>query len=68
MEFWVTSLLSLAGKEAKQCPSPVPSSALHADLGFSYFPDAIRPSPLMTISHLILHTYKVYFPITKKTG
>lgn len=45
-------LLSLAGKDGKECPRPVLNSALHADLGFSSFPYAIRPSPLMTISHL----------------
>lgn len=53
MGFWVTSLLSLAGKDGEQCPSPVLSSDLHADLRFSSLPYAIRPSPPMTtISYL----------------
>lgn len=53
MGFWVTSLLSLAEKDGEHCPSPVSNSALLADLRFSSFPYAIRPSPPMTtISYL----------------
>lgn len=60
MGFWVTSLLYLAGKDGKQCPSPIPSSALNADLGFSFFPMPLGPLHWWQFLTLILHARSLF--------